>query len=1072
MLHDGLKLLGGSAIENASIETGDMLPVASEAYLGRLFYIPGDAVYVCDGSEWHLSSIVPASLVYKHLLDASVGELPEVPESGEYHLYLISQSGTIDSTNYAAGDVVIWTGETLQKLIAAPEEGGVRSVNGQQGAVDLSDTYLGKNDQAADAAKVAGFTHAEILSQASESANTAISDALDIALPNKADAEHTHTLNEVEGLTAALGGKASISGSVEQDFSVKSLNVSYSILPTGTGIDIGSAEQRFRGIYVDEAYLSTNTLYIGDTPILGTSADTIVIKADPNQSINMQTTGSGHTQVQSNAGVMLGTTGMNADVQVNAPGSGSKVRVGAQQSVDITSPAINLHGSVTVQNDQQVGGNLTVTGNLTVNGTNTVVNTQTVQVKDNILSLNHGQVGSGVSAQYAGLNVDRGDLQAYRIVFDEVDDLFKVGMVGDLETLASREWVSEGYAPIVHSHVEASTTVSGFMSAADKAKLNRIQDGATANADMSKEDIDELRVDAGTVNGKTVDANVPANAKFTDTVYSDAEVRNLISGKANVAHDHTVANVAGLQAELEKRYFKNANNGNLSAVAKDFPFIEGTNITGAPTNGFWNYINTVHKGGNVVNFTLAYNHSSADGSDIRYGYANGSAADADSRTWTWYRMWHSGNFNPDTKLDKSGGVMTGGLTTTNVSIDGAIPTLTLRETDTDPAKASRVVMDNGDLYLQAPAGGAVRLSGYTNTDITGATIRIGGVNRSIWHEGNFNPSTKLDATAKATDSELLDGINSTQFLRSDVAQTFTGKTLMMEGGNAVGNSVDFRMKVGNDYGGMRFDYPSEDNGTLEIYTGDNGSEPIVFTAITNNTNTRTNLLALGTAGPKFQDQTIWHAGNFDPSVKVDISTLSDLGIGTSEAPTISNLETTRGTRCFSFSHSAIGSPYNPTDYDAVGWQVDGKQQRTQFASLGNNIGLLKARVADDQLGESFNEWHTFFHTGNVPQLRESIASKHLAVSNVFNLAAADLFTVTVNSSRTFSVTNIAPAGTVSSFILEIINGGAHSVTFWAGIRWSKGSVPQLTASGKDVLGFYTYDGGATWVGLLLGTDVK
>ena len=37
------------------------------------------------------------------------------------------------------------------------------------------------------------------------------------------------------------------------------------------------------------------------------------------------------------------------------------------------------------------------------------------------------------------------------------------------------------------------------------------------------------------VNGFTVAKNVPADAKFTDTVYNDTEVRNLINGKANTA---------------------------------------------------------------------------------------------------------------------------------------------------------------------------------------------------------------------------------------------------------------------------------------------------------------------------------------------------------------------------------------------------------------------------------------------------------------------------------------------------------------------------------------------------------
>ncbi len=53
---------------------------------------------------------------------------------------------------------------------------------------------------------------------------------------------------------------------------------------------------------------------------------------------------------------------------------------------------------------------------------------------------------------------------------------------------------------------------------AEKSKLTAIEAGATA--DQTKLDIDALGVDADTVNGKTVDINVPINALFTDTIYT------------------------------------------------------------------------------------------------------------------------------------------------------------------------------------------------------------------------------------------------------------------------------------------------------------------------------------------------------------------------------------------------------------------------------------------------------------------------------------------------------------------------------------------------------------------------
>ena len=39
----------------------------------------------------------------------------------------------------------------------------------------------------------------------------------------------------------------------------------------------------------------------------------------------------------------------------------------------------------------------------------------------------------------------------------------------------------------------------------------------------------KLNIDADTVNNKTVEKNVPANAKFTDTIYDDTGLSNRVT---------------------------------------------------------------------------------------------------------------------------------------------------------------------------------------------------------------------------------------------------------------------------------------------------------------------------------------------------------------------------------------------------------------------------------------------------------------------------------------------------------------------------------------------------------------
>lgn len=104
----------------------------------------------------------------------------------------------------------------------------------------------------------------------------------------------------------------------------------------------------------------------------------------------------------------------------------------------------------------------------------------------------------------------------------------------------------------------------------------------------------------------------------------------------------------------------------------------------------------------------------------------------------------------------------------------------------------------------------------------------------------------------------------------------------------------------------------------------------------------------------------------------------------------------------------------------------------------------------------------------VTGLRET---KVAMAANAIDLAAGNYFTKTISGTGvTFTVSNTPASGTVGAFILELTNGGAYVFSFWSGITWAGGTVPVLTASGVDILGFYSHDGGTTWRGLVLALD--
>ena len=105
-------------------------------------------------------------------------------------------------------------------------------------------------------------------------------------------------------------------------------------------------------------------------------------------------------------------------------------------------------------------------------------------------------------------------------------------------------------------------------------------------------------------------------------------------------------------------------------------------------------------------------------------------------------------------------------------------------------------------------------------------------------------------------------------------------------------------------------------------------------------------------------------------------------------------------------------------------------------------------------------------TGGLKETRSVMAANNI------DLNAGSVFTKTITVPTTFTVSNVPTSGTVASFLLDLTNGAAFSITWWSGVQWAGGTAPSLTSAGRDVLGFFTHNGGVTWTGLLLGKDVR
>lgn len=64
-------------------------------------------------------------------------------------------------------------------------------------------------------------------------------------------------------------------------------------------------------------------------------------------------------------------------------------------------------------------GQVRITGDLIVEGNTTTVDSETMVIKDNIIVINDGETGAGITLDVAGLRIDRGSLLDAFILFDE-----------------------------------------------------------------------------------------------------------------------------------------------------------------------------------------------------------------------------------------------------------------------------------------------------------------------------------------------------------------------------------------------------------------------------------------------------------------------------------------------------------------------------------------------------------------------------------------------------------------------------------------------------------------------------
>ena len=302
-----------------------------------------------------------------------------------------------------------------------------------------------------------------------------------------------------------------------------------------TGFDLGSSSFAWRDVYV-----SSGSLYVNGQKVLQDDSGTIIVSADSDQNLSIQTSGSGNVELDPTGSGLIslkGTVQVQAGNNVtssdgNAISFSNSIDVDAIESRSTdTNLTLTANGTGVVY----VNDGLTVTG--TISGTGA-----SVSFADNILDLN-ADFTSGTPSENGGIRILRGDSNAATMLYNETSDVWQIfdgtnthDIVGadDTQTLTNKT-IALGSNTVSGTTAQFNSALSddSFATLAGTETLtNKTLTSPTISAPVITGNATGVNLTLSgdlTVNGTTTTLNT------TNTVVSDAliELNNGATSNAN-----------------------------------------------------------------------------------------------------------------------------------------------------------------------------------------------------------------------------------------------------------------------------------------------------------------------------------------------------------------------------------------------------------------------------------------------------------------------------------------------------------------------------------------------------------
>jgi hypothetical protein len=246
---------------------------------------------------------------------------------------------------------------------------------------------------------------------------------------------------------------------------------------------------------------------------LGTSGQTLQTQITSNDSdistltSNLGTTGQTlQTQITSNDSDIaslttnLGTTGQTLQTQITS--NDSDISTLDSTTVKLTTNQ-SIAGNKIFTNDVTIN-------NLTVTGTEVVVDVENLAVKDNIIEINSGESGAGISRISGGIVIDRGTAANANILYNDANDRFELNFPLAVE------------GEVVASASNLITTGQTLTTNINTVSTNLGTSGQTLQTQITSNDSDisTLTTNLGTT-GQTLQTQITSNDSDITTLTSN-----------------------------------------------------------------------------------------------------------------------------------------------------------------------------------------------------------------------------------------------------------------------------------------------------------------------------------------------------------------------------------------------------------------------------------------------------------------------------------------------------------------------------------------------------------------------